>query len=294
MASGDTTTITLADSMVQLRQSAAIQREGSLGFQNTVRKEQLGKGEGNAWNHVVLDKLTAQRGLGETQRLDNAQAMTDVIFSIEPQTTGIYVVLSRKMQDRIARAVFTQTGALMQNAINRQIHLDGLSLYDSASFSQPGTGTFTSGVMAALSSQMDGNTIENPPEGDPKHAWLNPYQIHDLSVQIGAPVGTYTIQPGPTQDAYLKGISAIQVVGGFQVHPSTNVRVDSSTLAHGGGHAKSMVVMVEEAVPRVYAEDVAALDGARAMRLFESYEYGVISSGVGTGRFLSDATAPIA
>lgn len=294
MAAGETTTVTLADSIVQLRQSAAIQREGSVGFQSTVRRERLGKGEGNTWNHVILDKLTAQGAIGQTQKLDNAQAMTDVLFSIEPQRSGVHVILTIEMQNRIGRNVFAQTGPLMQNAIDRKMHTDGLLLYDGATFSQPGTGTLQSGVLSALNSQILGNTTENPPEGDPMYAWLNPYQIHDLMVEAGAPVGTYTIQPGPSQEAYQRGIKAVQVIGGFEIKPSTNVRVDGSTLAHGGGHAKSTIVMVEEAVPQTFARDLENMAGARAMWLYESYDYGSITSGTGHGRLLSDATAPTA
>jgi len=278
--------------MAQLRQSARIQREFSVGFQQTCDPQRLGKGEGDTWNEVVLGRLTAQ-SVGQTERLDNPQELTDTLFSIEPETVGVHVILTRKMQDRISRNVFAQTGKLLQNAIDRKMHLDGLVLYDSATFSQPGAGnTLTSGVLSALHSQILGNTTEAAEEGDTVYSWLNPYQIHDLITEVGAPVGTYTIMPGPTQDAYQKGIMPTMIIGGCEIKSSDNVRVDSADDAHGGAHARKGVVCVTEDIPRSFAKDLEDMDGARALWLYESYAYGLRSSGTMDGRIISDSVAP--
>lgn len=292
MASGQTTTVTLADSMAQMRQSARIQHEGATGFHRTVRRESLGKGEGDSWNEVVLGKLQAQT-VGQGQRLNNPQQLTDTLFAIVPETRGVHVIYTIEMQNRISRNVFGKAGAALQNALDRQLHLDGLTLYDGATYSQPGAGnTLTSGNISAIVSQIWGNTTENPDEGDPIYSWLNPYQAHDLTAEVGAPIGTYTITPGPSQEAYQRGLKAIQVVGGAEIKLSTNVRVDSSDDAHGGVHAKSMIVLVEEEIPRTFAEDLSDMAGARALWMYRSYGYGQVAVGTGYGRILSDALAP--
>ncbi len=289
---GETTTASLQDAMLQMRQSARIQREFSTGFGATCDRQTLGKGEGDTWNEVVLGKLTAQ-SLGQTQRLDNPQEITDTLFSIEPETIGVHVILTRKMQDRIARNVFGQVGGLLQNAMDRRMHLDGLAMYDGATFTNPGHGnTLTSGTLQALVAQIYGNTTEQAAEDDSVYAWLHPYQTYDLMSEIGAPVGTYVIEPGPSQDAYLKGTKAVTMVASAEVHNNGNVRIDSSTDAHGGVHAKKGIVLVEEEVPRSFAKDLEDMDGARALWLYASYAYGQRSSGTLFGRVLSDATAP--
>lgn len=289
---GETTTTSLADSMVQLRQSARIQREFSTGFASTTDRKKLGKGEGDTWNEVVLGKLYGQ-ALGQTQRLNNPQEMTDTLFSIEPETIGIHVILTRKMQDRIARNVFTQTGALMQNGIDRKMHLDGLAIYDGAAFSQPGAGNvLSSGNLSAIVTQIQGNATEHAEENDPVYFWGHNYQVYDLMAEVGAPVGTYTIHPGPTQDAYQKGIKAIQIIANAEIRTNGNVRIDGNDDGHGGVHAMHGIVCVEEDIPRSYAKDLEDMDGARALWLYASYAYGQRSSGTQHGRILSDATAP--
>lgn len=278
--------------MLQMRQSARIQREFDTGFGQTCDRQRLGKGEGDTWNEVVLGKLTAQ-SLGQTQKLNNPQEITDTLFSIEPETIGVHVIYTRKMQDRIARNVFGQVGGLLQNAIDRRIHLDGLAVYDGATFSNPGAGNVLShGTISALVTQIYGNATEHAPENDPVYAWLHPFQAHDLQAEIGAPVGTYTIQPGPSQDAYEKGGKAVMVVGGAEVRQNGNIRIDSATDAHGGVHAKNGIVLVEEEVPRSFAKDLEEMDGARALWLYASFAFGQRSNGTMFGRILSDATAP--
>lgn len=280
--------------MQQIRQSARIQREFSTGFPSTCDRQKLGKGEGDTWSEIVLNQLAAQP-LGQTQRLNNPQEITDTLFSIEPQTIGVHVILTRRAQDRIARNVFGKTGSLLQNAINRRMHTDGLAIYDGATFSQPGAGnTLQSGVVSAIVTQIFGNATEHAEEGDPAFAWLHPYQVHDLNAELSAPVGTYTIQPGASADAYQKGFKAVEIVGGAQVKINGLISIDGSDDAHGGVHVKSGIVCVEEEVPRSFARDLEDMDGARALWLYESYEYGTRSSGTMYGRILSDAIAPTA
>ena len=97
-----------------------------------------------------------------------------------------------------------------------------------------------------------------------------------------------------TRLTWEKGIQALQVVGGAMIKSSINVRVDSNDDAHGGVHVRSGIVCVEEDIPRSFAEDLPDMDGARALWLYESYDYGTTSSGTMYGRVLSDAVAPAA
>ena len=290
---GETTSTSLADSMPAVVSSARQVREHPTGFPGTVDVKPLEKGTGAAWREVVLARLAAQ-ALGQTQKLDNPQEITDTLFSIEPEIYGVHIILTRKVMDQISRNAIGETGGLMQNAIQRRKDTDGFAMYDTASFSQPGAGNvLTSGVISAIGTQIHGNATEHAAMEEEIFSWLHPYQIHDLQSESGAGVGTYVIQPGPSMEAYLRGVKAITVVGGSSIKWGGNIRVDSNDDAHGGSHSKNGIVLVEWEFPDTYEDTLKNMAGAQAMWLYDGYAYGGRSNGTLFGRILSDATAPV-
>lgn len=294
MPTGETTSTSLADSLPSIVTSARQVREFPTGFVSTVDRQNLPKGSGVAWREVVLARLTAQ-AVGQTTPLDNPQEITDTLFSIEPEMVGIHTILTRKVMDQISRNAFGQIGTLMQNAIQRKKELDGFAVYDGATFSQPGAGvTLTSGVISALVTQIRGNATEHANMEETVYAWGHPYQLHDLQAELGAAVGTYTIQPGQTAEAYEKGIRAITMVGGAEIKMGGNIRIDAADDAHGGAHAKTGIVLVEWDFTDQYTEVLKNRGGAEAAWLYDGYAFGERSSGTLLGRVLSDAVAPTA
>ena len=294
MPGGETTTTALSDSLQLVVGGARQVREFPTGFMESVDKKPLEQGSGVAYREVVFSRINAQ-SLGQLTRMDNPQELADTLFSIEPEIIGVHVVLTRKVQDQIARNAFEEIGGLMQNAIQRRKHTDGIAVYDTATFSQPGAGnTLSHGVISAIVAQIRGNATEHAPIGEKIHAWLNPYQIHDLQAELGAPVGTYTIQPGLSAEAYEKGSQAVVMVGGAEVHYDGLVRVDSADDAHGGVHAFKGILLVEWDFPDSYEDVLKNMAGAKAMWLYDGYSYGERSSGTQFGRVISDAIAPTA
>lgn len=292
MPGGETTSTSLADSMPVVVSSARQVREFPVGFMGTVDRETLPKGTGVAWREVVLNRLTAQ-AVGQTTPLDNPQEITDTIFQIEPEIVGVHTIMTRKVIDQISRNAYGQIGTLMQNAIQRKKEIDGFAIYDTATFSQPGAGnTLTDGPISALVTQMQGNSTEHVNESEPIHAWLHPYQVHDLKDDLKAGVGTYVLTAGMSEDAYTKGLKSIEMVGGARVHRGGNIPIDSATDAHGGVHAQSGIVLVEWDFPDDYTEVLKNRAGAEAAWLYDGYAYGGRSNGTLFGRIISDATAP--
>ena len=294
MPTGETTSTSLIDSLPLVVSNARQVREFPVGFMNTVDRQTLPKGAGVAWREIVLARLTAQ-AVGQTTPLDNPQEITDTLFQIEPEMYGIHTILTRKVMDQISRNVYGQIGSLMQHAIQRRKELDGFAIYDGATFSRPGAGvTLASGVISAIVTQISGNVTEHAQMDETKYAWLGPYQVHDLQAELGAAVGTYTIQPGATSEAYERGIKAVTMVGGAEIKIGGNIRVDANDDAHGGVHARTGIVLVEWEFPDSYTDVLKNRGGAEAAWLYDGYAYGERSSGTLFGRVLSDAVAPTA
>ena len=88
MASGWTTTGSLADSLDDVRSSARIVREQVGKMSQLVDKQTLGEGIGLSWQEITYDALTAQ-AITENTELDNPQQIADSLLTITPTVVGI-------------------------------------------------------------------------------------------------------------------------------------------------------------------------------------------------------------
>ena len=83
MATGWTTTGSLADSLDDVRSSARIVREYEGVMPQLVDKQTLGEGIGLSWQEITYAQLTAQ-AITETTELDNPQQIADSLLTITP------------------------------------------------------------------------------------------------------------------------------------------------------------------------------------------------------------------
>ena len=104
MASGNTTTADLTDSLPKLLASARNVREHEGVMPQIVEKRTLGEGLGNDWNEISLDQLTAM-SVNEDTVLDNAQLITDNIFTVTPTIIGLVTVITDRVARRISKNV---------------------------------------------------------------------------------------------------------------------------------------------------------------------------------------------
>ena len=93
MASGRTETGSLADSLETTISAARIVRERVGVMTQHVDKVTLGKGIGLSWNEPALAQLTAQ-AVGESDKLDNPQELSDTLFTITPTVVGIHTFIT--------------------------------------------------------------------------------------------------------------------------------------------------------------------------------------------------------
>ena len=197
MASGNTITSSLADSLPTLIMSARQVRENEGVMPQLVEQQTLGVGVGLTWNEVSMDQLTAQ-SITETTVLNNPQQITDNIFSITPTVVGIQTLITDRVAARISQNAYAKIGSLAQNAIQRKKDEDGLTMLDGFSGSHPGSGstTLTSGHIAAAKAKITGNSTE--PGNPPYRCVLHGYQLRDIEDEIIAGIGTYNVDEGLT------------------------------------------------------------------------------------------------
>ena len=289
MASGDTITQSLADSLDTVVASARQVREYEGVMPNLVDKVTLGEGTGLSWREVDMAQLTAQ-AITETTILDNPQQMSDSLRTITPTVTGIQTLITDRVASRLNPKAYAQLGSLAQNAIQRKKDEDGLTVLDGATTSLPGAGnTLTSGHIAAAVYRISSNETE--PGNPPYRCVLHGFQIKDIFDEIVVGIGTYNVPEGLTARVFAEGFRG--QIANAQIYEDGNISIDDDDDAKGGVFAQEAIVLVQGRASRatsVRREDIGA--GATVVYLYDEYAYGERSSGNWLYEILSDATAP--
>ena len=289
MATGLTTTGSLADSLPTVIDAARIVREYEGPFMRTTDAQKLPEGTGLKWDEIALAQLSAQ-SITETTELDNPQQLSDSILSAEPVVAGIQIRVTDRARIRIDKKVAAKMGILGQNAIQRKKDQDYLTILDSATTSLSGAGsTLASGVIGAAAARIKGNTSERGM--GPIFTVLHPFQIKDLQDELTSGVGTYTVPTGMTEETFRNGFNGS--VYGTNVFEDGNISIDSADDAKGGVHARDGVVFVQGRSPwakTVRMEHIGG--GADDMFMYDEYVFVERSAGNWLFEVYSDATAP--
>lgn len=289
MATGLTTTGSLADSLPTVIDAARIVREYEGVYMRTTDAQKLPEGTGLKWDEISLAALTAQ-SITETTELENPQQLSDSILSAEPALAGIQIRITDRARIRIDKKVAAKIGVLGQNAIQRKKDQDYLSTLDSATTSLSGAAsTLASGVIGAAASRIKGNTTERGMGAI--FTVLHPFQIKDIQDEVTAGVGTYTIPAGMTAEVFRQGFNG--TCYGTNVFEDGNISIDSSDDAKGGVHAKDGIVFVQGRSPwakTVRKENIGG--GADDMFMYDEYVFVERSAGNWLYEVYSDATSP--
>jgi len=289
MATGYTTTGSLADSLDDIRSSARIVREYEGVMPRLCDKKTLGEGIGLSWQEVSFSQMTAQ-AITENTKLNNPQQMEDSLLTVTPTVVGIHYVVTDRVRARLNRKALAQTGSLGQNAIQRKKDEDGLTMLDGATTSLCGTGTtLASGYVFAAVTRITGNVTEPGPL--PIYCVLHGYGIKDILDEIVSGIGTYAIPSGLTADTFRQGFKGS--IGGAELYEDGNITVDSTPDAKGGVFSREGLVLVQGRAPRVVTvRDEALGGGADVVYIYDEYAYGERSAGNWVYEIQHDATAP--
>lgn len=289
MASGNTTTDALADSLPTVIDSARIIREYEGVMPQLVDVVNLEEGTGLSWDEVAIAKLNAQR-VTEATVLNNPQLMSDTLFSLTPVMAGVHTLITDRVARRISKVAYAKLGSLAQNAMQRLKDQDGLTILDGATTSLGGAGTTAhSGLIAAATSRIEGNTVE--PGNPPFRAVLHPFQIKDFYDEITIGIGTYADISEMVARVFKEGFSGM--IHNTQIYSDGNITIDSSDDAKGGVFAMEAIVLVNGFGPRTEDRREPHIGGgSTSVWLYDEYVYGERSAGNWLYEIYTDATAP--
>ena len=289
MPTGDTTVGVLDASIPTIIAAARQVREYKGAMSQAVERVTLKDNTGTAWNEVSFAALQAQ-SVTENTLLDNPQQLSDTLFSITPQMSGIQTFMTYRVYDQLAKESLGRIGTLAENAMVRKMDEDGLTVLDGATTSLSGAGTtLVSGIVAAAVSRIAGNTTE--PGMPPYYAILHPFQIKDFYDELTAGVGTAAIPAGLTAETLRAGYKGN--INGAMVIEDGNISIDASDDAKGGVFAKEGIVLVMSSHPRHFTRvEPHKGGGGESMWLYEDYAYGERAAGSWLYEVYSDALAP--
>ena len=297
MASGNTITDSLADSIPTMIASARIVREFAGVMPNLVDRQRLDENTGTVWNEVAMSKLSAQ-AVTENTELDNPQQMEDTLMSITPTVIGVHTVITDRVALRISANAYAQTGGLAQNAIERKKDEDGLAAIDGATTHLGGANALDSGEIAAAAYRITSNTTEPAPANAPINAVFHGFSLKHIDDELinagldfgttgqGAPL-TMGVAVGAYQNRY-RG-----TIAGARLYEDGNLTIDSSDDAKGGVFSMMALVLVEGRSPYIETKRLPELGGgATAMYHYDEYAYGERGSGQWLYEVQADASAP--
>jgi len=285
MATGQTITDSLSDSLPTVVSAARNVREYKGVMTQIVDKQTLGAGVGNNWREIDLAKLTTQ-AITETTEEDNPQELSDSAISVTPSVISVHTVITDRAARNVSKNVFAKVGSLGQQAIERQKDKDGLTVLDGA------TTALCAGVIAAAAYRIRGNTSE--PWDGPIAFVLHSFQMKDLFDQLVAGVGTYDISKGLTADVFKNSFNL--PIANAQAYTDDNIAIITGDDAKGGvfvSGANGAVILVQARMPWVKTIRNEKLGGGATEVLHrDEYAYGERSSGNWLYEIISDVTVP--
>jgi len=296
MASGNTTTDALADSIPTMIASARIVREFAGVMPNLVDRQRLDENTGTVWNEVSMAKLSAQ-AVSENTELDNPQQMEDALFSITPTVVGVHTVITDRVAMRISSNAYAQTGSLAQNAIERKKDQDGITAIDGATTALGAAGNaLDSGEIAAAAYRITSNTTEPAPANVPIHAIHHGFCLKDIDDELiasglDASTSGAPLTGGISVEAYQNRYRG--TIAGARLYEDGNITIDGDDDAKGGVFSQAALVLVEGRSPYIETKRMPELGGgATAMYHYDEFAYGERSAGNWLYEVIADATAP--
>lgn len=290
MATGTTTTGSLADSLPTIIQSARLFEEYEMTVPKTVDRVNLGRNDGTKWNEVRIEQFTAS-GITEQTVNENFQQFEDTLFSVEPGMTQIAYRITDKTFRRISSNAAAQLGKGAQLAMNRKLDQDGVAQFANFSTTLAGTATtLLSGHLDAGVARIKSNTTETGMGAGPIHAVLHGFGIKDLGDEVKQGIGTYNVPTGMTEQFYRQGFAGS--VSGANVWWGGNITADATPDARGAIYAQRAIVLVRELELKKETKRYPEVGGgADGVFLTSGYAYGERQDAWGFS-ILHDATVP--
>ena len=292
---GETTTAALADSLPTMRMGARTVLEQKGRMRDTVDRQVLGIGVGLSWSEVDFAKITGQSISETTDLIDNPQALSDSLTTITPSDSGIHVLYTDRVADRIIgqSAAILRGGSLAMNAMLRKQDLDGITQGQAASQDLGTAGNpLTSNLVRAAKYRISSNTTE--PGNGPYHMQAHGFSLKDIEDEIVSAVGTYEITRGVTAEMFSQSfVKAPRMVGEVEVHENGNIPIDASDDAEAFVYDRNGIILVEGRGMRnevLRRPNIGG--GATSVFAYFEYAYGFRASGNWQKSITADALNP--
>lgn len=289
MATGDNTTLVLADSLDDISASARSRRMYEGVVTQLVDNVTLSSNSGSAWKELLYENLTAS-AIDETTLNENFQRYDDSALSITPQMVQITTFVTDKAKRNLSSMGLAQMGALAGNAMMRKKDDDGITALDTSTTQLGAAGTPISiGDVASARYNITSNTTERG--GLTGISFVgHGFVIKDFFDELTAGIGTYPVPDGSTAQVFSAGFSL--PIAGVAIFEDGNIPI-TGTDAKSFVFAKEAWVLVSGMTIKTEVERMPRRGGGgEAVTLTDEFAYGQRSAGNWSYEIISDATAP--
>ena len=287
MATGNTTTGSLADSIDVIQASARSRRQYDGVMPQLVDRVELDANTGTTWREILLANLSAQ-AVTENTVLDNPQQYDDSAITITPEMIQIQTFISDKSKRNINNKVLAQMGKMPGEAMMRKKDEDGLTAAD-ASTQMGAAGTpVQTGDVAAARYIITSNATEPGPL--PIAGVFHGFCIKDFYDELVAGVGTYPVPDGSTATVFQSAFTL--PIANVSIHEDGNISIDSSDDAKNFVFSKSAWILVEGMTIRTESKrEPNIAGGGDSLFMTDEFAYGLRLANW-TREIIGDATAP--
>ena len=280
-----------------MRMAARLVTEQKGRMRDTVDRMTLGKGIGNTWSEVDYAQLIASAVTETSDILDNAEQVSDTLRSIAPNDSGIHMLYTDRVADRIFSqgASIVRSGILGMNAILRLEDLNGIVTGRAATTDLGTAGNpLTSNLVRAARYRITSNVTEQGSDAGALHMQHHGFVLKDIDDELVAAVGTYPISGGITEQVFAQSyVAAPRAVGGVIVHENGHLTIDASDDSEGFVYATMGVILVEGRGIRTEVLRRPNIGGgATSVFIYYEYAWGERSAGNWLFSLTADALAP--
>jgi len=287
LATGNTTTGSLADSIDVIQASARSRRQYDGVMPQLVDRVELDANTGTTWREILLANLSAQ-AVTENTVLDNPQQYDDSAITITPEMIQIQTFISDKSKRNINNKVLAQMGKMPGEAMMRKKDEDGLTAADaSAQMGAAGTPVQT-GDVAAARYIITSNATEPGPL--PIAGIFHGFCIKDFYDELVSGVGTYPVPEGSTATVFQSAFTL--PIANVSIHEDGNISIDSADDAKNFVFSKSAWILVEGMTIRTESRrEPNIAGGGDSLFMTDEFAYGLRLANW-TREIIGDATAP--
>jgi hypothetical protein len=287
LATGNTTTGSLADSIDIIQASARSRRQYDGVMPQLVDRVELDANSGTSWREILLANLSAQ-SVTENTVLDNPQQYDDSAITITPEMIQIQTFISDKSKRNINNKVLAQMGKMPGEAMMRKKDEDGLTAADvSAQMGAAGTPVQT-GDVASARYIITSNATE--PGTLPIAGVFHGFCIKDFYDELVSGMGTYPVPDGATATVFQSAFNL--PIANVSIHEDGNITIDGSSDAKNFVFSKAAWILVEGMTIRTETQRKPNIGGGGDnLFMTDEFAYGLRSANW-TREIIGDATAP--